>query len=105
MVSFAANAQVPWDTSDLNRTNVPIVDAGELKYNRDVRVVIWFQLTKSGYVAGTPHVTGKGRNTKVVEKAKKRALAAVLRAQPFKLPPEEYESWRNVTLTFYPFDP
>ena len=32
--------------------------------------------------------------------AMESALRAVLRCQPFKMPPEKYESWKEMTLTF-----
>jgi hypothetical protein len=89
------------DMSPMERAKVRIVTDEELKDNRDVVVIVRFMLTREGTIKGTPAVSGQGRNADVVAKAKERALQAVLRSQPFKLPPEKYDLWSNVELTFH----
>ncbi|MBA8876462.1 hypothetical protein [Phyllobacterium myrsinacearum] len=99
--SFAEDASSATDASPMERTKVRIVTDEELSDNRDVIVIVRFKLTREGTIEGTPAVSGQGRNADIVAKAKERALQAVLRSQPFKLPPEKYDLWSNVELTFH----
>ncbi|MDQ0996091.1 hypothetical protein QFZ34_001268 [Phyllobacterium ifriqiyense] len=79
-----------------------LLSESEIKGNRDIVVVVKIRLSRAGKIIDTPAVSGKGGDFITRNKMKNRALRSVYRAQPFKLPPDKYDQWSQVTLTFYP---
>ncbi|MDQ0997038.1 hypothetical protein QFZ34_002220 [Phyllobacterium ifriqiyense] len=79
-----------------------LLSESEIKGNRDIVVVVKLRLSRAGKIIGTPIVSGKGGDFITRSKMKNRALRSVYRAQPFKLSPDKYDQWSQVTLTFYP---
>jgi hypothetical protein len=70
-----------------------------------VTVSVSFQLDQSGKVAGPIElVSASGGSDTAIERAFEAARRAILRCQRdgFPLPPEKYETWRDVTLNFRP---
>ncbi len=69
----------------------------------EVRVVVQFRLNRDGSVLGIPTVVQAptGRYATV---ATERALIAVRQCAPYQLPPEKYNSWQEVRITFDPLE-
>ncbi len=60
-------------------------------------------LNKDGTVQGAPKVVGKSVYRNTFEKiATESAIRAVIRCQPYRLPIDKYERWRDTTLNFNP---
>lgn len=69
----------------------------------DLIVTIQMSLNENGTVSGSPTVTNSGSNP-FFQAAADSARRAVLRCQPYNLPPEKYDTWREVRVTFDPRD-
>lgn len=68
----------------------------------DVAVVtVRWRLKRDGQLDGQPQIVG-ARNDPVYRIAGEAAVRAVNCAAPFKLPPEMYQSWREITWEFDP---
>lgn len=69
----------------------------------DLIVTVQMQLNQNGTVAGSPEVINSGSNP-FFQAAADSARRAVLRCQPYNLPLEKYDTWREVRVTFDPRD-
>jgi hypothetical protein len=69
----------------------------------EVRVVVVLSLNPDGTVNGDPQVL-EGPQGRYAQAAPESALRAVRRCAPYTLPPEKYESWKQVKVTFDPTD-
>lgn len=69
----------------------------------EVRVVVQFRLNRDGTVLGIPTVVQAptGRYATV---ATERALIAIRQCAPYQLPPEKYDAWQEVRITFDPLE-
>ncbi len=67
----------------------------------EVRVILMLSLNPDGSVAGDPQVLERP-NGRYEQAAPESALRAVRRCAPYALPPEKYESWKQVKITFDP---
>lgn len=69
----------------------------------DLIVRVRISLNKDGTVRGQPELIGQGVFKSQFEKiAAESAVRAILLCQPYKLPIEKYERWRDTTLNFDP---
>ena len=73
-----------------------LADGGE------IRVTVSMQLDKSGNIIGQPDVTATGGSDATRRTLAGSARRAVLRAQPFELPLDKYETWSQVVVNFDP---
>jgi chemotaxis protein histidine kinase CheA len=69
----------------------------------DLIVTVQMQLNENGTVSGSPEVTNSG-SSPFFQAAADSARRAVLRCQPYNLPLEKYDTWREVRVTFDPRD-
>ncbi|WP_453968844.1 cell envelope biogenesis protein TolA [Amorphus sp. MBR-141] len=69
----------------------------------DLIVTVQMQLNQNGTVSGSPEVINSGSNP-FFQAAADSARRAVLRCQPYNLPLEKYDTWREVRVTFDPRD-
>lgn len=69
----------------------------------DLVVTVQMQLNENGTVSGSPEVINSGSNP-FFQAAADSARRAVLRCQPYNLPLEKYDTWREVRVTFDPRD-
>ncbi len=67
----------------------------------EVRVVLMLSLNPDGSVNGNPDVLQRPGG-RYEQAAPESALRAVRRCAPYTLPPEKYESWKQVQITFDP---
>lgn len=71
-----------------------------------VTVVVSIELTREGILAGTPTlVSADSDDSAAVEAAFRRARTALItvsRSGGFDLPPEKYEQWQEIEITFNP---
>lgn len=67
----------------------------------DIIVKLGIQLNPDGSVVGAPRVINAGGST-MFPVAAENAIRAVLACQPYTLPPELFDHWRAVNLTFDP---
>ncbi len=67
----------------------------------EVRVVMLLSLKPDGSVNGTPEVLERPAG-RYEQAAPESALRAVRRCAPYTLPPDKYESWKQVRITFDP---
>lgn len=68
-----------------------------------VRIRIHMQLDQNGAIIGSPEVTATGGTENARNILASGARRAVLKASPFtQLPPEKYDSWREVIVNFDP---
>ncbi|SLN73325.1 Filamentous hemagglutinin [Oceanibacterium hippocampi] len=66
-------------------------------------VKIRFSLNPDGSVRGSPSIANLGDLQDEFHRiAAESALRAVLKCQPFKLPAEKYDRWRDIEMTFNP---
>jgi hypothetical protein len=80
-----------------------VVDPGSLAATVTVTVV--FELDQTGRVIGDVRLlTSSGGSASAIDSAFQNARRAVLRCQTdgYRLPPEKYEQWRLVEMTFDP---
>lgn len=72
----------------------------------DLIVIIHFALNPDGTLASAPLIVNAGRyaSDSFFRAAADAAIRAVKMTQPFKLPPEKYNDWREIELTFDPRD-
>ena len=68
---------------------------------RDLTVDIIIELTPNGNVIGVPRVT-RAPSTQLGQIAAESARRAVELCQPYALPPEKYDQWRAIELSFDP---
>jgi hypothetical protein len=69
----------------------------------DVRVQLHLRLSLSGEIVGEPKVTVTGGPKATQQAITTAAMRAVLRAAPFKkLPIDQYDDWKEVTINFAP---
>ncbi len=68
---------------------------------KEVRVVLMLSLNPDGSVNGEPQVLERPAG-RYEQTAPESALRAVRRCAPYTLPPEKYESWKQVRITFDP---
>ena len=73
-----------------------IADGGE------VRVTVSMRLDPAGNIIGEPDVTATGGSAGTRGTLSGGARRAVLRAQPYQLPKEKYDSWAEVIVHFDP---
>ncbi len=66
-----------------------------------LKVRLQFQLSRDGRVATRPHVVNRG-SSPFFRAAADSARRAILRCQPYQLPAEKFETWRDVVVTFDP---
>ncbi|MBL4756857.1 MAG: cell envelope integrity protein TolA [Rhizobiales bacterium] len=67
----------------------------------DLTVAIRMTLRRDGSLSGPPQVDGS-INGNIERVAAESALRAVRRCAPYQLPPEKYETWRDIRVTFDP---
>ena len=68
----------------------------------DVRVTVKMRLDLAGNIVGQPDVTATGGSAGTRGTLAGSARRAVLRAQPYQLPKEKYDSWADVIVNFDP---
>jgi len=68
----------------------------------DVRVTVKMRLDPTGNIIGEPDVTATGGSAGTRGTLSGSARRAVLRAQPYQLPKEKYDSWADVIVNFDP---
>ena len=68
----------------------------------DVRVTVKMKLDLDGNIIGEPDVTATGGSASTRGTLSGSARRAVLRAQPYQLPKEKYDSWADVIVNFDP---
>jgi hypothetical protein len=68
----------------------------------DVRVTVRMRLDVSGNIVGQPDVSATGGSAGTRGTLASSAKRAVLRAQPYQLPAEKYDSWSEVVVNFDP---
>jgi hypothetical protein len=68
----------------------------------DVRVTVKMRLDPAGNIIGEPDVTASGGSAGTRGTLSGSARRAVLRAQPYQLPKEKYDSWSDVIVNFDP---
>jgi len=68
----------------------------------DVRVIVKMRLDLTGNIVGEPDVTATGGSAGTRGTLSASARRAVLRAQPYQLPKEKYDSWADVIVNFDP---
>lgn len=68
----------------------------------DVRVIVKMRLDLTGNIVGQPDVTATGGSASTRGTLSASARRAVLRAQPYQLPKEKYDSWADVIVNFDP---
>ena len=68
----------------------------------DVRVIVKMRLDLAGNIIGQPDVTATGGSAGTRGTLSGSARRAVLRAQPYQLPKEKYDSWADVIVNFDP---
>lgn len=68
----------------------------------DVRVIVRMRLDVSGNIVGQPDVSATGGSAGTRGTLASSAKRAVLRAQPYQLPAEKYDSWSEVVVNFDP---
>lgn len=69
----------------------------------EVRVVLILSLNADGSVNGQPQIV-EAPQGQFARQAPESALRAVRRCAPYILPPEKYDAWREVKVTFDPQD-
>ena len=72
----------------------------------DLIVIVRFSLNPDGTLAGAPQLVNSGSyaSNSFFRAAADAALRAVQMTQPFKLPANKYNDWREIVLTFDPRD-
>ena len=68
----------------------------------DVRVTVRMRLDPTGNIIGEPDVSASGGSAGTRGTLSGSARRAVLRAQPYQLPKEKYDSWSDVIVNFDP---
>ncbi|GAB5463402.1 hypothetical protein [Hoeflea alexandrii] len=68
----------------------------------DVRVTVKMRLDPAGNIIGEPDVSASGGSAGTRGTLSGSARRAVLRAQPYQLPKEKYDSWAEVIVNFDP---
>ena len=68
----------------------------------DVRVTVRMRLDPAGNIIGEPDVSASGGSAGTRGTLSGSARRAVLRAQPYQLPKEKYDSWSDVIVNFDP---
>jgi hypothetical protein len=69
----------------------------------NITITVKFELDENGEVVGRPEATGAGADDGSLRALEGGAVRAVMKSAPFdKLPKEKFDTWREVTLTFYP---
>jgi hypothetical protein len=68
----------------------------------DVRVTVKMRLDLAGNIIGEPDVSASGGSAGTRGTLSGSARRAVLRAQPYQLPKEKYDSWAEVIVNFDP---
>ena len=69
----------------------------------EVRVILLLALNADGSVNGVPQVI-EAPQGQFARQAPESALRAVRRCAPYNLPPDKYDAWREVKVTFDPQD-
>jgi hypothetical protein len=69
---------------------------------QDVRVTVTMRLDREGNIIGDPQVEASGGSAGTRGTLAASARRAVLRAQPYQLPAEKYDSWSDVVVNFDP---
>ena len=69
----------------------------------EVRVVLVLSLNADGSVNGEPQILERPAG-RYEQAAPESALRAVRRCAPYTLPPDKYESWKQVKITFDPVE-
>lgn len=69
----------------------------------EVRVVLEFRLNRDGTLQDRPNVVQYPPG-QYAQAAAESAVRAVIQTAPYQLPPEKYDSWREVRMTFDPID-
>jgi len=69
---------------------------------QDVRVTVRMRLDQSGNIIGNPKVETSGGAPGTQRTLAGSATRAVLKAQPYTLPAEKYDSWSEVVVNFDP---
>lgn len=69
----------------------------------EVRVVITFRLNPDGTIQGLPSVI-EAPAGQYAQAAVDSAIRAIRLSAPYQLPPEKYDSWREIRMTFDPID-
>ncbi len=69
----------------------------------EVRVVLMIYLNADGTIGGNPQVL-QAPQGRYAQAAPESAVRAVRRCAPYNLPPEKYEAWKQVKVTFDPTD-
>ncbi|WP_439271453.1 cell envelope integrity protein TolA [Pseudochrobactrum sp. HB0163] len=70
----------------------------------DLRITVKMRLKENGDIDGTPEVTYTGGDSVIGRAAADSARRAVLRAAPYNLPRDKYDTWATVIVNFDPSD-
>lgn len=97
------NAQLSQNELDALRGQIsqcwnPPVGAIEAQ---DLKVLIQFKLNRDGTVDSPPRILNRNTNP-AFRPAADSARRAILRCQPYSLPPDKYDAWQDVKVTFDP---
>ena len=68
----------------------------------DIRITVSMQLDRAGNIVGQPDVSATGGSQSTRQTLAGSARRAVLRAQPFELPADKYDTWSQVIVNFDP---
>jgi outer membrane biosynthesis protein TonB len=73
--------------------------------SNDIKIIVRFELDENGALVGDPEVTSSGGDGSSLAGLEGGARRAVMKSAPFDtLPKDKYETWKVVTLSFYPSD-
>ena len=67
----------------------------------EVKVVVQFRLNRDGTLLGIPDIV-RAPSSRYSLQATESVLRALRRCAPYDLPPEKYESWKEIRMTFDP---
>ncbi|RPD36798.1 hypothetical protein C0030_005870 [Candidatus Liberibacter solanacearum] len=74
----------------------------DLKKFKKIQVKMHFSLNRNGLVIGKPDITVVGGTELARRTLIKSARKAFIKSQPFRLPADKYNNWRNMTIRFIP---
>ncbi|AHA28240.1 TolA protein [Candidatus Liberibacter americanus str. Sao Paulo] len=74
----------------------------DLKKLRKVHIKINLRFKKDGYILEKPYIKVVGGTTIINRILTDNAFRAVMKSQPFYLPANNYDNWRNITLNLNP---
>ncbi|RCW84321.1 cell envelope integrity protein TolA [Phyllobacterium bourgognense] len=73
----------------------------DLDASPDFTVTVKFHLDRKGEIEGQLNISASGAPPAMQRAAIASVRRSVLRAAPYKLPPEKYENWKDVEVVFH----